>query len=118
MFDTVAASVCRDILEGYNGTIMAYGQTGAGKTFTLTNKVLNLFLFVCLCLYCVCSCFMRLVKLNVVSVAQSPEGLIPRAVRFLFETIEADKEHDYTVLCTNFLSLFPLRRFVCLFVEA
>lgn len=23
------------MLEGYNGTIMAYGQTGTGKTFTL-----------------------------------------------------------------------------------
>lgn len=23
------------MLEGYNGTVMAYGQTGTGKTFTL-----------------------------------------------------------------------------------
>lgn len=23
------------VLEGYNGTVMAYGQTGTGKTFTL-----------------------------------------------------------------------------------
>jgi kinesin family protein 6/9 len=23
-------------MEGYNGTILAYGQTGAGKTFTMT----------------------------------------------------------------------------------
>lgn len=25
----------QSVLEGYNGTIMAYGQTGTGKTFTL-----------------------------------------------------------------------------------
>jgi hypothetical protein len=25
----------RDVLQGYNGTIFAYGQTGAGKTFTM-----------------------------------------------------------------------------------
>lgn len=28
--------VCfQSVLEGYNGTVMAYGQTGTGKTFTL-----------------------------------------------------------------------------------
>lgn len=26
----------QDVLNGYNGTIMAYGQTGAGKTYTLS----------------------------------------------------------------------------------
>lgn len=26
-----------DVLQGYNGTVMAYGQTGAGKTYTLGN---------------------------------------------------------------------------------
>lgn len=25
-----------NVLEGYNGTIFAYGQTGCGKTFTMT----------------------------------------------------------------------------------
>lgn len=25
----------QSVLEGYNGTIMAYGQTGTGKTYTL-----------------------------------------------------------------------------------
>jgi len=24
-----------DVLQGYNGTIFAYGQTGAGKSFTM-----------------------------------------------------------------------------------
>ena len=27
--------ISQSVLEGYNGTIMAYGQTGTGKTFTL-----------------------------------------------------------------------------------
>lgn len=26
---------CQSVLDGYNGTVMAYGQTGTGKTFTL-----------------------------------------------------------------------------------
>lgn len=25
----------QSVLDGYNGTVMAYGQTGTGKTFTL-----------------------------------------------------------------------------------
>ena len=27
--------VLQSVMEGYNGTVMAYGQTGTGKTFTL-----------------------------------------------------------------------------------
>jgi len=29
------ACLFQNIREGYNGTVMAYGQTGIGKTFTL-----------------------------------------------------------------------------------
>lgn len=32
--DTFRVSL-QSVLEGYNGTVMAYGQTGTGKTFTL-----------------------------------------------------------------------------------
>jgi len=31
-----AVDVVAGALEGYNGTILCYGQTGAGKTFTMT----------------------------------------------------------------------------------
>jgi len=35
IFDICAAPVVTSVLEGYNGTIFAYGQTGAGKTHTM-----------------------------------------------------------------------------------
>eukprot|EP01018_Ginkgo_biloba_P034212 Gb_23028 [translate_table: standard] len=35
VYEVVAKPVVESVLEGYNGTVMAYGQTGAGKTFTL-----------------------------------------------------------------------------------
>eukprot|EP00898_Chlorokybus_atmophyticus_P000882 jgi/Chlat1/1795/Chrsp135S02121 len=35
IYDTVAKPVVESVLRGYNGTVMAYGQTGTGKTFTL-----------------------------------------------------------------------------------
>jgi len=36
VFDCCAADVARSVMDGYNGTLMAYGQTGAGKTHTMT----------------------------------------------------------------------------------
>ena len=35
IFNTIARPIADGCLEGYNGSIFAYGQTGAGKTFTI-----------------------------------------------------------------------------------
>lgn len=35
VYEVVAKPVVESVLQGYNGTIMAYGQTGTGKTYTL-----------------------------------------------------------------------------------
>ncbi|CAM9157356.1 unnamed protein product, partial [Discosporangium mesarthrocarpum] len=35
VYNNCAAGVVKSVLEGYNGTVMAYGCTGAGKTFTM-----------------------------------------------------------------------------------
>jgi Kinesin motor domain len=32
---TLSRSLHSDVLEGYNGCLLAYGQTGAGKTHTM-----------------------------------------------------------------------------------
>lgn len=39
VYGVVAREVVEDVVRGYNGTVMAYGQTGAGKTFTVGNMV-------------------------------------------------------------------------------
>ena len=57
------------MLEGYNGTVLAYGQTGAGKTHTLLN----------------------------VGDASSEAGLVPRLVAALFVRIKRDTRHVYMV---------------------
>ncbi|NXR17892.1 KIF9 protein, partial [Cinclus mexicanus] len=36
VYETVAKDLVSKTLQGYNGTIMCYGQTGAGKTYTMT----------------------------------------------------------------------------------
>ncbi|KAK2163150.1 hypothetical protein LSH36_84g00049, partial [Paralvinella palmiformis] len=35
VYNEVARPIVESVLEGYNGTIFAYGQTGTGKTFTM-----------------------------------------------------------------------------------
>uniref|UniRef100_A0A803W179 Kinesin-like protein KIF9 n=1 Tax=Ficedula albicollis TaxID=59894 RepID=A0A803W179_FICAL len=36
VYETVAKDLVSKALQGYNGTVMCYGQTGAGKTYTMT----------------------------------------------------------------------------------
>lgn len=36
IFAESAYPICENVVQGYNGTIFAYGQTGTGKTFTIS----------------------------------------------------------------------------------
>ena len=38
IYDICASGLVDSVLNGYNGTIFAYGQTGAGKTHTMEGK--------------------------------------------------------------------------------
>ncbi|GFH08936.1 kinesin motor domain-containing protein, partial [Haematococcus lacustris] len=59
--------VVEDVLQGYNGTILAYGQTGAGKTHSLMN------------------------------IEPQAIGVIPRCVAEIFKKAAADPFHAYAV---------------------
>eukprot|EP00899_Mesostigma_viride_P001396 jgi/Mesvir1/11257/Mv01061-RA.1 len=37
VYEVVAKPVVESVMNGFNGTVMAYGQTGTGKTYTLGN---------------------------------------------------------------------------------
>ncbi|XP_060632428.1 kinesin heavy chain [Anolis sagrei] len=39
VYNTCAKQIVKDVLEGYNGTIFAYGQTSSGKTHTMEGKL-------------------------------------------------------------------------------
>uniref|UniRef100_A0A673KLX9 Kinesin heavy chain-like n=1 Tax=Sinocyclocheilus rhinocerous TaxID=307959 RepID=A0A673KLX9_9TELE len=41
VYDTCAKQIVKDVLDGYNGTIFAYGQTSSGKTHTMEAKNIN-----------------------------------------------------------------------------
>lgn len=49
----------KQVAEGYNGTLLVYGQTGAGKTFTMSGSTQN----------------------------YKYRGMIPRAINQLFQEI-------------------------------
>ena len=41
VYNTVVSEMASKALQGFNGTLLAYGQTGAGKTFTITGATEN-----------------------------------------------------------------------------
>ena len=69
MFETTAQPIVDSVLQGYNGTVFAYGQTGTGKTHTMEGQW------------------------------DPPEmrGVIPRTFCRIFERIEGTHEQNFLV---------------------
>ncbi|KAJ8258061.1 hypothetical protein GJAV_G00192740 [Gymnothorax javanicus] len=63
IYSTCVNKLIEGCFEGYNATVFAYGQTGSGKTYTMGTGF-------------------------DVSVSEEEKGIIPRAVRQLFQGIE------------------------------
>ncbi|KAL8902846.1 MAG: hypothetical protein Q9207_004335 [Kuettlingeria erythrocarpa] len=71
VFDFSIRSTVDDILNGYNGTVFAYGQTGAGKSYTMMGADID---------------------------DQEQKGIIPRIVEQMFESIlRSPGNIEYTV---------------------
>ncbi|XP_057535211.1 kinesin-like protein KIN-5B isoform X2 [Amaranthus tricolor] len=81
IYDQAIAPMVRDVLDGYNCTIFAYGQTGTGKTYTMEGA-------------------MKPKGNDVIAEA----GVLPRAVRHIFELLEAQNA-DYSMK-VSFLELY------------
>ncbi|XP_053089270.1 kinesin-like protein KIF9 isoform X2 [Pangasianodon hypophthalmus] len=69
VYQQVAHSVVLGALEGYNGTVMCFGQTGAGKTFTMTGA----------------------------TESYKQRGIIPRAIQEVFHEIDSRVDHTISV---------------------
>lgn len=59
--------VIQSAFDGYNGTIFTYGQSGSGKTYTMTGGVDD----------------------------YEDRGIIPRTISYIYERIKQDKERNY-----------------------
>ncbi|KAI5803776.1 P-loop containing nucleoside triphosphate hydrolase protein [Geopyxis carbonaria] len=81
MYDKVVEPILKQMLDGYNCTIFAYGQTGTGKTYTMTGDMTDRF----------------------GSFADNA-GIIPRALYNLFKQLGPDMD-DKSVKC-SFIELY------------
>ncbi|EAT91906.2 hypothetical protein SNOG_00411 [Parastagonospora nodorum SN15] len=80
IFDEVVSPILDEVLNGFNCTIFAYGQTGTGKTYTMTGDISD--------------------------ILPPPDaaGIIPRVLHALFDRLEA-AETESSVKC-SFIELY------------
>lgn len=84
LYINVIAPMIRDVVEGYNCTAFAYGQTGTGKTYTMTGEKCNL----------------------VGNWKQDPDaGLIPRAAFHIYDELSKLSNIDINVK-VSFIELY------------
>ncbi|KAM9417642.1 kinesin-like protein KIF9 isoform 6-T7 [Salvelinus alpinus] len=69
VYGRVGRGVVLGALEGYNGTVMCFGQTGAGKTYTMTGA----------------------------TESYKQRGIIPRALQEVFHEVEQRSDHAFSV---------------------
>ncbi|WJX11811.1 Kinesin-like protein KIN-5B, variant 2 [Trifolium repens] len=81
IYDQAIAPIVNEVLDGFNCTVFAYGQTGTGKTYTMEGGMRN--------------------KGGDLT---AEAGVIPRAVRQIFDILEAQNA-DYSMKVT-FLELY------------
>ncbi|XP_040992775.1 kinesin-like protein KIN-5D [Juglans microcarpa x Juglans regia] len=81
LYDQAVSPIVNEVLEGYNCTIFAYGQTGTGKTYTMEGGAR---------------------KKN--GEFPNDAGVIPRAVKQIFDILEAQNA-EYSMKVT-FLELY------------
>ena len=66
IYNYVGKEIVKDVMDGYNGTIFAYGQSGSGKTYTMYGKDID---------------------------DEDSKGLIPRIVTEIFNYVETCDEN-------------------------
>ncbi|POS84971.1 hypothetical protein EPUL_004671 [Erysiphe pulchra] len=81
IYDDVVKPILDEMLSGYNCTIFAYGQTGTGKTYTMSGDTTE--------------------KFNLLS---DNAGIIPRALHSLFKKLEIS-DSEWSVKC-SFIELY------------
>ncbi|KAM3186450.1 hypothetical protein ACTXT7_004295 [Hymenolepis weldensis] len=86
IYNEMVAPTVVEVLEGYNCTIFAYGQTGTGKTYTMTGE--------------------RSDSLRYTWETDPTAGIVPRALNQIFSTLEAMSQGcDFSVR-VSFLELY------------
>lgn len=77
VYAKTAYQLVENVLQGYNGTIFAYGQTGCGKTHSMVGK------------------------LDI----QQLQGIIPRSFGHILNTISETKNREFLIRC-SFIEIY------------
>ncbi|CAF0773701.1 unnamed protein product [Adineta ricciae] len=80
LYRTSVEPMLQNVFDGYNVTIFAYGQTGSGKTYTMTGG-------------------------NILSIGEKDYGIVPRAVKTIFDAIQNRKDRQITI-SASYLELY------------
>ncbi|ODV96378.1 hypothetical protein PACTADRAFT_49737 [Pachysolen tannophilus NRRL Y-2460] len=87
LFDGVASNVLQEMLKGYNCTIFAYGQTGTGKTYTMSGDLTS-------------------TTSSTSSMGLSVDaGIIPRTLVELFKNLKESNHPEFSVRI-SFIELY------------
>ena len=78
IYNRCASNIIENVLEGYNGTIFAYGQTGTGKTHTMTGKENDI----------------------------DEKGIMPRSFEDIFKRIEGDSDQTQFLIRASYLEIY------------
>lgn len=80
VYEKTGFTIVENVLEGYNGTVFAYGQTGTGKTFTMVGP-------------------------QPVQADSELRGLIPRAFSHIFDSIKSTSGSRF-LLHVSYLEIY------------
>ena len=83
VYKTVVGPLIDQVMQGYNCTVFAYGQTGTGKTYTMEGKTDN----------------------NIPIDKDPNAGMIPRALNALFDNLRMADATEWSVR-VSFLELY------------
>lgn len=79
VYDVAVVPVVESVLNGYNGTILAYGQTSSGKTHTMLGEDIE---------------------------NEAERGIIPRMVRGFFDQISQQPEDIEFAMKVSFVEIY------------
>ena len=77
IYNRAISPIVDEVLQGFNCTVFAYGQTGTGKTYTMEGDISS----------------------------EDKKGIIPRAVDTIFQRLEARAESEFSVK-VSFLEIY------------
>jgi hypothetical protein len=85
VYDECAFGLVESVIEGYNGTMFAYGQTGCGKTHTMMGPASSL---------------------QIDAENASERGVIPNAIRHIFGAIDAAETGKKFLVRCSYLEIY------------